>query len=224
MVEASVLSSKSIKLRWTISYSLEHELIEGFFIGYRSFDSLSPASPSSLSLSSSSGSGSLEPLGPVSSAGGDELVKLASSGGADAKQSAERPTFTYKTIRLTNQQQQQAFESRGDDLSQAEASQKQDQHQNTPMLAPISTITKTVPADALMGNSVGGGNSNKPNSKGMQQQQQQQDVAFVISNFEYVISGLERNTEYTILIQCFNKKGAGPASDPVVTKTLMSGK
>ncbi|KAG9508722.1 Down syndrome cell adhesion molecule-like protein, partial [Fragariocoptes setiger] len=38
--------------------------------------------------------------------------------------------------------------------------------------------------------------------------------------YEYTINGLERDTEYTIMIQCFNRKGAGPASDAIVARTL----
>lgn len=60
-------------------------------------------------------------------------------------------------------------------------------------------------------------------TKGDSQFSQKHQVV-VINNFEYIINGLERNTEYSILIQCFNKKGAGPTSDPVVFKTFVNGK
>lgn len=189
-VEASVLNSRSIRLRWTISYSPERELIDGFFVGYRSFDT-------STLLGASLGGA------PGSASGNSAGTPLAPSLG---KQPVERPTFTYKTIRLTNQQQQ--------------AHMAQDEHQNpngqladsaAPLLSPVSSVTKTVSAPTSAGGEL------NPNSNKQQQ-------VVVVSNFEYVIGGLDRNTEYTILIQCFNKKGAGPTSDPVVFKTFMSGK
>lgn len=173
-----MLSSRSIKLRWTISYPPEHELIDGFFVGYRSFDTSA--------LLAEPGAGS-----------------VAQTAQAAAKQALERPTFTYKTIRLTNQQQQSAPEGGLSDHQQLE-------HHQTPLLSPVSSVTKTVPA----GPSV---QVNEPAGS------KQQVAVVVVSNFEYTIAGLERNTEYTILIQCFNKKGAGPTSDPVVFKTFASG-
>lgn len=206
-VEAQVLSSRSIKLRWTITYAPEQELIEGFFVGYRSFDASSLlADPQQV---------------------GAGLVAGSSAATATAKQALERPTFTYKTIRLTNspssagQQQPAAAAAATADYNEPSASgasesQQQHQHQqqsaasSTPLLSPVSTLTKTV-----------GGAPN------VQQQQQQpnlrQQQVVVVSSFEYVIGALDRNTEYTILIQCFNRKGAGPASDPVVFKTFQSG-
>lgn len=161
LVEALVLSSKAIKLHWTISYAPEREIIDGFFVGYRSF--------SSTSASSGAATATAEPRGPNPQAG-------------------EQPTFTYKTIRLTNQ-------------APGQTAQELQQHDDqSALLSPVSSVTKQVPVS------------------------QQTSQLMLVSTFEFLISGLERNTEYTILIQCFNKKGAGPTSDPVVFKTFAIGK
>ena len=41
---------------------------------------------------------------------------------------------------------------------------------------------------------------------------------------ECVLTGLKRATKYQIIVQAFNSKGAGPASEPVNAKTLELGK
>lgn len=174
-----MLSSRSIKLHWTVSFSPDHELIDGFFVGYRSFDT------SSLLV---------EPQHPTGASLAPPGVSLT-----PAKQTLERPTYTYKTIRLTNAPpdgHSQSASTNGEPAIDGQAA--------TPLLSPVSSVTKTVQTNS----GAGGG-------------QRQQVV--VVSSFEYIIGGLERNTEYTILIQCFNKKGAGPTSDPVVFKTFTSG-
>lgn len=169
------MSSKSIKLHWTISYAPEHELIDGFFLGYRSFEASQLVNG----------------------------VATASSAPGKVSSSSEQPTFTYKTIRLTNQQsttsQAAPDENRDDPLrTQSESS--------STYLSPVASVTKTVPVQS----SSSYGSSLRHHTN-------------VISTFDYIVSGLERNTEYTILIQCFNKKGAGPSSDPVVFKTFLNG-
>ena len=168
LVRAVVLNSRAVKLHWSITYAPEHELINGFFIGYRSFE----PSPSSGAL----------PARPS--------PELATGRPAD-----ERPTFTYKTIRLAASQPPSA--AIGQESANQAAASAADAAQ--PLLAPVSS--KTVgPAEQAKG------------------------VGLVQSQFEHAITGLERNTEYTILIQCFNGKGAGPTSDPVVFRTLANGK
>lgn len=197
-------------------------MIDGFFIGYRSFDS----SALLVETSNTDGSDSTRASNILQGTGSGAQV-------GTTKQLVERPTFTYKTIRLINQHQQQQPQPTSDDngsVLQSTASSSSEQSQDTggatPVLSPISSITKTVPANSmLMGNTnnkfASLANSNKPEASGGANSGSSEVALVVISNFEYVITGLERNTEYTILIQCFNKKGTGPSSDPVVTKTLM---
>lgn len=38
-----------------------------------------------------------------------------------------------------------------------------------------------------------------------------------------VLTGLSRFTQYSVIVQAYNKKGAGPPSDEVVVQTLDSG-
>lgn len=212
MVEAAVLSSKSIKLRWTISYSPEREIIYGFFVGYRSFDTSS-------SLIDQSDDRSQLPT--VSSSSN---LLLSRNGNQQTSNKLSEPTFTYKTIRLTNQQP-----SSGQHLSSLENyhqpnidSNTRQQQDASAFLRPISSVTKNLPIQGSTSSSTQVNSYPIPTNHLQTVQQQQQVV--VISTFEYVIGGLERNTEYTILIQCFNQKGAGPTSDPVVFKTFMNGK
>ena len=40
---------------------------------------------------------------------------------------------------------------------------------------------------------------------------------------ETQLSGLKRFTKYTIIVQAFNTKGAGPASEEIVAQTLQNG-
>lgn len=156
-----MLSSKSIKLRWSITFSPEREIIDGFFVGYRSFASQAQLAPT------------------------NQPNKL------------EQPTFTYKTIKLTSPQ---LVSDRQTDSSQTDSS----------LLSPVSSFTKSLlPAQR------------QQSDKTLQSTGQSQVV--LVNQFEFVINGLERNTEYTILIQCYNKKGAGPTSDPVVFKTFANG-
>lgn len=217
LVEANVLSSKSIKLRWTISYAPEREIIDGFFVGYRSLEAQTLDGMKAQQVVGSSGT----------------------SGQQQQQQQGqmEQPTFTYKTIRLSaaSQQQQQQLHQKGglvlDNGAQAMqvASSSPGDHQSA-LLSPISSVTKTVPpqptnafnlANLIVGHHATSSQMNLDSNQQQQQQQaQQQQVIVVVSTFEYVITGLERNTEYTILIQCFNKKGAGPTSDPIVFKTF----
>lgn len=153
-VEALVLSSHSVKLNWTITYSAEHDIIDGFFIGYRSLD---------VALTSTAASANAVQQPPL----------------------AEQTTFTYKTIRLGGQPEMGA---------------RSQQHQAEPgsaFLAPKSSVSKQT---LLAGH--------------------RQPVIAISSSFEYLITGLERNSDYTLLIQCFNRKGAGPTSDPVLFRTF----
>lgn len=219
MVEATVLSSKSIKLHWTISYSPEREIIDGFFVGYRSFDT-----PSSL-LDQSDDS----QLPTVSSSSSANNLLLSRNGNQQTSNKLSEPTFTYKTIRLTNQQPSsgQHISNLGNSYqpnidSNTRQKQQQQQQDASAFLTPISSVTKNLPIQTGSTSSSTQVNSFSTLSNHLQTMQQQQVV--VISTFEYVIGGLERNTEYTILIQCFNQKGAGPTSDPVVFKTFMNGK
>ncbi|XP_044020964.1 Down syndrome cell adhesion molecule-like protein Dscam2 isoform X2 [Aphidius gifuensis] len=39
-------------------------------------------------------------------------------------------------------------------------------------------------------------------------------------SYEYRLNGLQKYTEYSIVVKAFNNKGDGPGSDPVVTRTL----
>lgn len=214
MVEAIVLSASSVKLRWTISYSYERELIDGFFIGYRSFDS-SALLVEAPGLEQPLAGNAIQAEGSLSGAGTRPT----------AKQVVERPTFTYKTIRLINQhQQQQQQQASPDEIAQgpqAAANALSQGSEAAPVVAPISSVTKTVPASATAGPSrhLVGAAAESLNGAGHQPRPGELTLV-VVSNFEFTINGLERNTEYTILIQCFNKKGTGPSSDPVVTKTL----
>lgn len=170
-VKVSVISSRSIKLHWTITYAVEHEIIEGFFVGYRSFDSAGNANEPAI-----------------------KSTNLAAE--------QQLPTFTYKTIRLTNQRQQQLEQPLVLDSNQANPlHQNLNQDSSSAFLSPISSVTKNELVSSF----------------------QQQQQLIVMNNFEYIINGLERNTEYSILIQCFNKKGAGPTSDPVLFKTFVNG-
>ena len=45
-----------------------------------------------------------------------------------------------------------------------------------------------------------------------------------LMNEECLLTGLKRATKYQIIVQAFNSKGAGPASEPVNAKTLELGK
>lgn len=161
-VEALVLSSHSVKLNWTITYSAEHEMVDGFFIGYRSLD-VSPA--------------------------GVPSVAPPTQGTAPAVQSRqqhlEQTTFTYKTVRLSSAPDSSGVSNKAADIA------------SSTNLAPKSSITKQT---LLAGH--------------------RQPVLAITSTFEYLISGLERNSDYTLLIQCFNRKGAGPTSDPVLFRTF----
>lgn len=199
LVEATVLSSKSIKLHWTISYSPEREIIEGFFVGYRSFETGAPPSVD----------------------GSQTGAPSISLPGANPKHSptlGEQPTFTYKTIRLTSRPGALTSQEAGSEARQQQLSETG----GAALLSPVASITKTIhPA----GSPFSGG----PQTALHRQQHPQlagsaSPLNVVVSSFEYVIGSLERNTEYTILIQCFNKKGAGPTSDPVVFRTFMNGK
>lgn len=205
-VEAIVLSSRSIKLHWTITYSPEHEIIEGFFVGYKSFNSHMD---------------SIVHGNSAASAGTTSDNSNSNSRQTSNEQQQQQPTFTYKTIRLNNnnllQRPQQltilnnsapADSNSGSDLSSA-------------FLSPISSITKHIPAPS---STIVSSPTNAAFGVNQQQPQVQQTIVVVVSNFEYIINGLERNTEYSILIQCFNKKGAGPTSDSVIFKTLVNGK
>lgn len=148
-VEASALSSRAIQLRWSVTYAPERELIDGFFVGYRSF---------------------------VANSAAAAATTVATSGDAPGAS-----TFTYKTIRLA---------------PRADSEQQQQQH-NGQHVSPVSSVSKpsgTVASQVL-----------------------------VSQVFEHTIDALERDTEYTVLIQCFNRKGAGPTSDPIVLKTLADG-
>lgn len=215
-VFANVLSSKSIKLQWTIQWSPEHEIIEGFFVGYRSFD------PTVLTSST------MAPLLPAahqqnSAARHSRTSTNDSLHLPQDKQVASSPTqstFTYKTIRLAptqpigsnNHRHQPPNEQPnlvpGGSVADA-----------PPLLAPVSSITKTIPIGSMSQMQTSGLNNNQ-----QQQSHEQLSQQIVVSSFEYIINGLERNTEYSILIQCFNRKGAGPSSDPVVFRTLSHGK
>lgn len=201
LVEAIVLSSKSIKLRWTISYSPDREIIDGFFVGYRSFES-SP--PSSVPLDT-------QAQHHASSSSGSKQTVPTSAG--------EQPTFTYKTIRLTSRPGALVQESNGDNSPPANQ-RHQPSETGAAFLSPVASITKTIPAGGLF---PGNSQSNMLHRHHPQASSSGQ-LSLVVSSFEYLIGSLERNTEYTILIQCFNKKGAGPTSDPVVFRTFMNGK
>lgn len=43
------------------------------------------------------------------------------------------------------------------------------------------------------------------------------------TDFEAILSDLQRNTRYNIIIQAFNKKGPGPGSDGIITQTAEYG-
>lgn len=217
MVEATVLSSKSIKLHWTVSYSPEREIIDGFFVGYRSFDTtslLDQSSPNSQSQTVSSSS----------------IVGNSLRSGSQQQPSSKltEPTFTYKTIRLTNQQPLNGQTSNSgsgsgsyqQNMDSSNSRQQKQQQDASAFLTPISSATKNLPAQSTT--SLPSQVANIFSSLNNNQQTTQHQVV-VVSTFEYVIGSLERNTEYTILIQCFNQKGAGPTSDPVVFKTFMNG-
>jgi hypothetical protein len=40
---------------------------------------------------------------------------------------------------------------------------------------------------------------------------------------EVRLSGLEKFTKYSIIVQAFNNRGDGPSSDPVIVQTLEDG-
>jgi len=175
-----------VKLRWTITYSPENELIDGFFIGYRSFENT--LSPPQTSMTSQTSADSKLSHGSV--------LQTAQS-------DIERPTFTYKTIRL-------ATTANTDSTMGLQVSESGSQVNSVgpSVLSPTSTSTKQVPSSMV---------ANSGSKHGI-------PSTMIQSQFEYVINGLDRNTEYTILIQCFNRKGAGPTSDPMVFRTFASGK
>lgn len=170
------MSSRSARLHWTIAYPAERELIEGFFVGYRSFES-SAQTNSRL-----------------------EGLKLKASIGA------QESTFTYKTLRLTGQRL---------DTESADERQIQQQQADSSAiyLAPVSSVSKSVPVSASPFGHLSPSSQPAPITS----------QVLVLQTFEFVIGALERDTEYTILIQCFNKKGAGPTSDPVVFRTFANG-
>lgn len=218
MVEATVLSSKSIKLHWTISYSPEREIIDGFFVGYRSFDTSSLLDQSSDSQAQTVGSS------------GGLGNSLRSNNQQQSSAKLSEPTFTYKTIRLTNQRplngqisnsEISSYQPNKNSASSRLQQQQKQQQDASAFLTPISSVTRNLPIQsaASLPSQINTFSTLNTNQQSVQQQQ-----VVVISTFEYVIGGLERNTEYTILIQCFNQKGAGPTSDPVVFKTFMNGK
>lgn len=165
-VEALVLSSHSAKLNWTITYSAEHEIIDGFFIGYRSLDVGLP-------------SPSVAPPAP----GSTQSPKPSQT-------ALEQTTFTYKTVRLGSQSDLPTLGNSVHHKALIDTS-------GAANLAPKSSVTKQT---LLAGH--------------------RQPVLAVTSTFEYLIGGLERNSDFTLLIQCFNRKGAGPTSDPVLFRTF----
>ena len=205
LIEARVLASRSAKLHWTIAYSQEHEQIEGFFVGYRSFEpSTSVSNPANIAGQQPI-SDPIEPL--------KHKTKLSASGSLTDQKSTQS-TFTYKTIRLTNHRLDSSSLN-----EQATFQRKQDQQADSSdvLLAPISSITKTVPITSPFAH-LGGPNQAPTLVNGNQAQ------LLLVQTFEFVIGSLERDTEYTVLLQCFNKKGAGPTSDPVVFRTFANGK
>lgn len=215
-VLAQVLSSRSIKLQWTIQWAPEHEIIEGFFVGYRSFDpstllapSASSSGPSALTSTSTTES-SLSSVPRQQETNHNETHDLPERRIISSSQS----TFTYKTIRITNARPKEVSTQQQHHVDAANKDQASPSVDPS-LLAPISTVTKTIPIANHHQHT--GISSNKQISDHQQQ-------SIVVSSFEYIISGLERNTEYSILIQCFNRKGAGPSSDPVVFRTLSHGK
>lgn len=158
-----VMSSRSVKLHWTLAYPVEREIIDGFFIGYKS--ATANGSPAQMPLAA--------PFDQVQNPD-QQLAQQQMTGG-------DLPTYTYKNVRLNR--------GSGEQLDPSAV-----------YISPLTSITKTI---------------SQP-----QQQQQQQVVS---STFEFVIGGLERNTEYSVIIQCFNKKGVGPASDTETFRTFANG-
>lgn len=204
-----MLSSRSVRLHWTITYSSEHELIDGFFVGYRSFEPASTASSGATSNSNrqsgQTGSDSVnDQLDLVSKS------KTSQSSGQEVTQS----TFTYKTILL--------IDPKRDQISSDDKQQQQQQSVSpTVSLAPLTTTTKTIPPTNQ-------GFTHLNNNPSHQQQSglvnHHEGQTLLVQTFEYVIGSLQRDTEYAVLLQCFNKKGAGPPSDQIVFKTFANGK
>lgn len=44
------------------------------------------------------------------------------------------------------------------------------------------------------------------------------------SREEYTITGLKKNTKYTVVVQAFNPQGSGPLSNELIVKTYEYGK
>lgn len=150
-----------------------------------------------------------------------ELVKQQKAGSVDSLASGQgstQSTYTYKTIRLANQGFDTATSNEhSQHQQQHQQHQQQQQHSDpaTVFLEPISSVTKSVPITSPFSHLA---SSNQPATISSQPSQ-----LLLVQTFEFVIGSLERDAEYTILLQCFNKKGAGPASDPVVFRTFANG-
>lgn len=247
LVEARVLSSRAAKLHWTIAYSPEHELIEGFFVGYRSFERPSQATPS---LGSGGNLASVLPTDQAGISSNNKNPSPQSTSTTTSTTQGKMTTYTYKTIRLFPDPSQQQTtmstdNSKSDQQQNANTLNNLNQHaMNDPrsgsdiLLAPTSTMTKTMPgprlatafgghlSSAQLMSSASAIPSSSSSSTAMENgasQQQQQAHVMLIQSYELIISGLERDTEYTIMIQCFNQKGAGPTSDPIMFRTFANG-
>lgn len=196
LVGAIVLGSRSVKLHWTVSHSPEREIIDGFFIGYRSFAD-TPALIHAGADPQQQHKLATAQLSSVQSSGLNQPASIPLDAGG------QTPTFTYKTVRLNHRA---SPSEQTDGLAHLARQQQQADElldPNAAYISPLSSISKSII---------------RPSSNYNLQQQ------VISSSFEYLIEGLERNMEYSIFIQCFNKKGAGPRSDPVIFKTFANGK
>lgn len=202
MVEARVLSSRSTKLQWTVAYSPEHELIEGFFVGYRSFDSSTSSSTSNNINNSIQRS---------------DIANIANDNNKHAYLPQESPgkstTFTYKTIRLSPEALGD-WSQRNNLATRTSATISSSTSSSDILLTPIASVSKTVPATS---------SQNFAHIQGVSSGQNNGANIVLVQTFELLILGLDRDTEYTTMIQCFNSKGAGPTSDPVLFRTFANG-
>lgn len=43
-------------------------------------------------------------------------------------------------------------------------------------------------------------------------------------SYDYRLTGLEKYTQYSVVVKAFNSKGDGPGSDPIIAQTLEDGR
>lgn len=285
-VKAQVLSSRSVKLSWIITFAPAHDLIEGFFLGYRSRATQSgngiQETPSytykTIKLMNSatnfrqqqtttnSGNGAnnndngsiqiqnkLIINGSNSNSNNNNLLLSSNNNNLPQQQQQQQPTTindkTTSSIYLSpissslatvSSTSSMVSPSGGSGLQplQKGSEQQLEMQQGTnggDLIGAPSTNNQRQYASNLYsdnGQAMGLDNTIAGHSYNTMQQQLESSAGYyggnmsnilITSTFEYVITNLERNTDYSILLQCYNRKGAGPSSEPLLLRTFANG-